>query len=250
MWHKTERKPSVTGRLTWTSQPVIDFLFLKAKQRDESEGDPLDTFNLRRVEDRNIEISQSLLHRTMKMHENSIEDSSSKMKKDNTRIISKKSIRRESIIQAAIEVFGKKDFKTASISEIAQKAGIADGTIYQYFRNKEDLFFSIPIEKTNEFRGQLVRPVAVGGGVPARLTGKIASGYLGAVKIRNERILVFHLQRQRVEKINLLALEVDPRPKRCIDVFHLLLDICAGLVAGADYVESAAGHIADQPEAA
>ena len=69
--------------------------------------------------------------------------------------MSKKVIRRKSIIQAAIEVFSKKDFKTASISEIAQKAGIADGTIYQYFRNKEDLFFSIPIEKTNEFRSQL-----------------------------------------------------------------------------------------------
>jgi TetR/AcrR family fatty acid metabolism transcriptional regulator len=67
----------------------------------------------------------------------------------------KKSLRRESIIQAAIEVFSKKDFKTANISEIAQKAGVADGTIYQYFKNKEDLFFSIPTEKTNEFRSQL-----------------------------------------------------------------------------------------------
>jgi len=67
----------------------------------------------------------------------------------------KKTIRRESIIQAAIEVFSGKDFKTASVSEIARKAGVADGTIYQYFRNKEDLFFSIPVEKTNEFRSQL-----------------------------------------------------------------------------------------------
>ncbi|MDD5204909.1 MAG: TetR/AcrR family transcriptional regulator [Desulfobacterales bacterium] len=69
--------------------------------------------------------------------------------------MSKKIIKRESIIQAAIEVFSKKDFKTASISEIARKAGVADGTIYQYFKNKEDLFFSIPVEKTNEFRSQL-----------------------------------------------------------------------------------------------
>ena len=69
--------------------------------------------------------------------------------------MSKKISRRESVIQAAIEVFSKKDFKTANISEIAQKAGVADGTIYQYFRNKEDLFFSIPVEKTNEFRSQL-----------------------------------------------------------------------------------------------
>jgi TetR/AcrR family fatty acid metabolism transcriptional regulator len=69
--------------------------------------------------------------------------------------ISKKAIRRESIIQAAIEVFGKKDFQAASISEIAQRAGVAEGSIYQYFKNKEDLFFSIPIEKTKEFRTQL-----------------------------------------------------------------------------------------------
>jgi TetR/AcrR family transcriptional regulator, fatty acid metabolism regulator protein len=67
----------------------------------------------------------------------------------------KKAIKRESIIQAAIEVFSKKGFQAATISEIAQKASVADGSIYQYFKNKEDLFFSIPVEKTNEFRTQL-----------------------------------------------------------------------------------------------
>jgi TetR/AcrR family fatty acid metabolism transcriptional regulator len=69
--------------------------------------------------------------------------------------MSKKTIRRQAIIQAAIEVFSKKDFKSASISEIAQKASVANGTIYQYFKNKEDLFFAIPIEKTIEFRSHL-----------------------------------------------------------------------------------------------
>jgi TetR/AcrR family transcriptional regulator, fatty acid metabolism regulator protein len=67
----------------------------------------------------------------------------------------KKAVKRKLIIQAAIEVFSKKDFQTAAISEIAQRAGVADGTIYKYFKNKEDLFFSIPTEKTNEFRSQL-----------------------------------------------------------------------------------------------
>jgi TetR/AcrR family fatty acid metabolism transcriptional regulator len=69
--------------------------------------------------------------------------------------MSKKILRRESIIQAAIEVFSKKGFQAAGISEIAQRAGVADGTIYQYFKNKEDLFFSIPVEKTNEFRSKV-----------------------------------------------------------------------------------------------
>jgi TetR/AcrR family fatty acid metabolism transcriptional regulator len=67
----------------------------------------------------------------------------------------KKAIKRELIIQAAIEVFGKNGFRNSRISEIARRANVAEGTIYQYFRNKEDLFFYIPVEKTNEFCREL-----------------------------------------------------------------------------------------------
>jgi TetR/AcrR family transcriptional regulator, fatty acid metabolism regulator protein len=66
-----------------------------------------------------------------------------------------KTAKRQSIVQAAIEVFSKNGFKGSNISEIAQKANVAEGTIYQYFKNKEDLFFSIPIEKTKEFTREL-----------------------------------------------------------------------------------------------
>jgi len=65
--------------------------------------------------------------------------------------VSKKDLRRQQIIQAATEVFGNSNFQSASISEIAQKANVAEGTLYQYFKNKEDLFFSIPAQKTEEF---------------------------------------------------------------------------------------------------
>jgi len=69
--------------------------------------------------------------------------------------MSKKNERRQAIIQAAIGVFGKGNFRNSSISEIAQRADVAEGTIYQYFKNKEDLFFSIPVEKTKEFSRDL-----------------------------------------------------------------------------------------------
>ncbi len=69
--------------------------------------------------------------------------------------MAKKAVKRESIVQAAIEVFSKNNFRNSNISEIAQKANVAEGTIYQYFKNKEDLFFSIPIEKTKEFTREL-----------------------------------------------------------------------------------------------
>lgn len=70
-------------------------------------------------------------------------------------VIKKKDLRKQQILQAAIEVFGKTNFQSASISEIAQKANIAEGTIYQYFKNKEDLFFSIPAQKTEAFCDEL-----------------------------------------------------------------------------------------------
>ena len=58
-------------------------------------------------------------------------------------------------MDAAIEVFSRNGFQNSTISEIAQKAGVAEGTIYQYFINKEDLFFSIPIDKTKKFFEEL-----------------------------------------------------------------------------------------------
>jgi TetR/AcrR family fatty acid metabolism transcriptional regulator len=69
--------------------------------------------------------------------------------------MSKKAARKQSILQAAIEVFSNSGFKNSSISEIAKRANVAEGTIYQYFKNKEDLFFSIPVEKTIEFCEEL-----------------------------------------------------------------------------------------------
>jgi len=63
----------------------------------------------------------------------------------------KKNLKKQLIIQAAVEVFSKNNFQNSTISEIAKKANVAEGTIYQYFRSKEDLFFSIAVEKTKEF---------------------------------------------------------------------------------------------------
>jgi TetR/AcrR family transcriptional regulator, fatty acid metabolism regulator protein len=65
--------------------------------------------------------------------------------------MTKKKLRKQQIMQAAVEVFGKSSYQNANISEIARTAGIAEGTIYQYFKNKQDLFFSIGMERTKDF---------------------------------------------------------------------------------------------------
>ncbi len=46
-------------------------------------------------------------------------------------------------MEVASEVFGKKGYGGATISEIAGKAGIAEASIYQYFKSKEQLLLSV-----------------------------------------------------------------------------------------------------------
>ncbi len=52
--------------------------------------------------------------------------------------------RREQILKAAIEVFGEKGYERATIADIARRARVAEGSIYNYFKNKGDLLVSIP----------------------------------------------------------------------------------------------------------
>ncbi len=47
------------------------------------------------------------------------------------------------IINAAVKVFAKKGFYNAKVSEIAKEAQVADGTIYLYFQNKDDILISL-----------------------------------------------------------------------------------------------------------
>ncbi len=58
--------------------------------------------------------------------------------------------KKDKILDAAEKVFARKGFAKAQISEIAKQAEVADGTIYEYFKNKEDLLLSIPEKRLSE----------------------------------------------------------------------------------------------------
>jgi TetR/AcrR family fatty acid metabolism transcriptional regulator len=47
------------------------------------------------------------------------------------------------ILESALNVFSAKGFQNATIQEISKSAAVSEGTIYEYFNNKEDLLFSI-----------------------------------------------------------------------------------------------------------
>lgn len=59
--------------------------------------------------------------------------------------------RKTSIMEAALEVFAEKGFETASISLIANRAGISKGLIYNYFESKEELIKEIMFKGIEQF---------------------------------------------------------------------------------------------------
>lgn len=55
------------------------------------------------------------------------------------------------IIDAAVIVIAENGYHQAQVSKIAKQAGVADGTIYLYFKNKEDILISLFQEKMGQF---------------------------------------------------------------------------------------------------
>jgi AcrR family transcriptional regulator len=60
-------------------------------------------------------------------------------------------LRRGQIIPAAIELFGKRGYHDTAIRDIAKRANISIGTIYQYVSDKEDVLFLVLVEVLNSY---------------------------------------------------------------------------------------------------
>ncbi|CAH8706988.1 TetR family transcriptional regulator [Paenibacillus thiaminolyticus] len=58
------------------------------------------------------------------------------------------------ILEAAVKVFAEHGFHRSQVSRIAKTAGVADGTIYLYFKRKEDILISLFREKLGELIGK------------------------------------------------------------------------------------------------
>jgi len=63
------------------------------------------------------------------------------------------------ILEAAVKVFARQGFYQSTIAQIAKEAGVADGTIYLYFKNKDDIlvqFFSYRTKQVfDRFRAEV-----------------------------------------------------------------------------------------------
>ena len=83
--------------------------------------------------------------------------------------------RRQEILAAALELFSEKGYHNVSMHEIAEKAEFAIGTLYKFFRNKEDLYKALMMEKAKEYHGVLMSVLDKGGDVLAVVENLIAT---------------------------------------------------------------------------
>ncbi len=68
--------------------------------------------------------------------------------------------KREAILRAAIKVFAQKGYFSSKVADIAKEAGIADGTVYLYFKSKEEILRSVFDRAMEEFIAEGKREIA------------------------------------------------------------------------------------------
>ena len=82
----------------------------------------------------------------------------------------KKRETRERIITTALELFGRKGIENTTVDEIAAAADIGKGTIYNYFRTKEDIVVAFVMEIERGVQAELPRLVRKRGSLESILT--------------------------------------------------------------------------------
>ena len=68
----------------------------------------------------------------------------------------------QQILEAAVVVFAEQGFLQSTVAQVAKQAGVADGTIYLYFKNKDDILIQIYDYKTKEVFEQFRKAVDAG----------------------------------------------------------------------------------------
>ena len=73
-----------------------------------------------------------------------------------------KNARRETILEAALDLFRQSSFEEVNIADVARKAGIAKGTVYLYFKSKEEMFLELQKRAYAEWFRAMERELAKG----------------------------------------------------------------------------------------
>ncbi len=97
------------------------------------------------------------------------------------------------IIEAATKVFAKYGFYQSKISQIAKEAGVADGTIYIYFENKDDILISLFEEQMKAVLDNMANQVAKTDH-PAEKFEIFAATHLGLIEMNKDMAEIIQVE--------------------------------------------------------
>lgn len=108
--------------------------------------------------------------------------------------------KRKRLLGAAIRTFGTRGFHEAKIAEIAAEAGVAEGTVYLYFRNKEDLLGCVFDETMDEVLSE-ARAVRHAAGSAKEKLERLVALHLGFVGQDRDLASVFQIELRRSARL-------------------------------------------------
>jgi TetR/AcrR family fatty acid metabolism transcriptional regulator len=97
------------------------------------------------------------------------------------------------ILDAAVSVFAEKGLHVARIADVADRASVADGTIYLYFRNKEELLMTAINTAFNAFMSRTRTELGAIASPPGKLR-RLARLHLEAFGSNRDLAVVFQME--------------------------------------------------------
>lgn len=101
--------------------------------------------------------------------------------------------KRDAILRAAIDVFAERGFFNAQVADVARAAGVAAGTVYLYFRSKDDLLVSI-FERTMREAFTEGRAAVAGIHDPSERLRRFARVHLGRLGRDRNLAIVYQVE--------------------------------------------------------
>jgi len=116
--------------------------------------------------------------------------------RSNTSVVAVRAVvadKREANLRAAVKVFARKGFFNSKVADIAREAGIADGTVYLYFKSKDEILHSVFDRAMEEFIAEGKREIE---GIiePDKRLQKIARLHLERLSADRDLAIVFQVE--------------------------------------------------------
>jgi len=112
------------------------------------------------------------------------------------------------ILEAAAEVFARRGFHGSTVEEIAQRAGVGKGTIYEYFSSKKDLFHQLITAVMEEMITDLRKRIDQAGEVQEKLRILVEEGLNHFQRLEQiSKILMTEVKNARDEEIKEIFLQ-------------------------------------------